>query len=306
MRLNNKDLFGIRQLSAEEIKLVMETAKKFKEFEKGDVKKSPFLRRKAMINLFFENSTRTRTSFELAGKRLSTDVINVSVATSSVKKGETLIDTAKTLDAMNIDAYVIRHGVAGIPQLFAKHVRGAVINAGDGANEHPTQALLDAFTILENKGSIEGLHVAIVGDILHSRVARSNIYLLKKLGADVTLIGPNTLLPDEFKSMGVRVTHSLDKNISDYDVVNILRIQLERQGAGFLPSLGEYRAIFGVNSARVEKMKDDVIIMHPGPMNRDVEISYDVADCGRQVILDQVENGVAVRMAVLSLLLKDN
>lgn len=306
MRLKNKDLFGIRQLSVEEIKLIMDTAAKFKEFEKGGVKKSPFLRRKAMINLFFENSTRTRTSFELAGKRLSTDVINVSIANSSVKKGETIIDTAKTLDAMNIDAYVIRHGAAGIPQHFAKHVRGAVINAGDGANEHPTQALLDAFTILEKKGTIEGLNVAIVGDIVHSRVARSNIYLLKKLGANVTLIGPNTLLPSEFEAMGVKISHKIDENLKEYDVVNILRLQLERQAAGFLPSLGEYRSLFGINMKRVEQMKDDVIIMHPGPMNRDVEISYDVADCDRQVILDQVENGVAVRMAVLYLLLNDN
>lgn len=301
MDLKKRDIFGIKDLSKEEILFILEKAAVYKKQMRNKEMKSSELKGKTVLNIFFENSTRTRTSFEIAGKRLGADVINISIATSSLKKGESLMDTAKTLDAMHVDSYVIRHSCSGAPMLFSKYVKGNVINAGDGANEHPTQALLDAFTIIEQKGKIEGLNIVILGDILHSRVARSNIYLLKKLGANVTLVGPTTLLPKEFEKMGVRVSNSLDSVIEEADVINILRIQLERQSDSFFPTVKEYAEQYGMNAARVAKTKKDVVIMHPGPMNRGVEIAFDVADCNRQFILEQVENGVAVRMALLAL-----
>lgn len=304
--LKGKSIFGTESLSREEIELIFKKTKEYKDISRKEDKKAPVLRGRTVLNLFFENSTRTRTSFEIAGKRLGADVINMSVATSALKKGESLMDTAKTLNAMNTDVYVIRHSVAGVPQMFSKYVDGAVLNAGDGANEHPTQALLDAYTIYEAKGSLNGIKVAIVGDILHSRVAKSNIYLLKKFGAEITLVGPETLVPKEFEKLGVKVSQDLDSVIEEMDVINILRIQLERQKDSFFPSVKEYHDLFGMNAKRMEKTKKDVLIMHPGPMNRGVEISFDTADCNRQVILDQVENGVAVRMALLDLIIRGN
>lgn len=304
MLLKNRDLFGIKDLSMEDIMTIFEKAKEFKELSRSNIKKSNLLRGKTIVNLFFENSTRTRTSFEIAGKRLGADVVNVSVSTSSIKKGESLLDTAKTLDAMKVDIYVIRHSQAGAPQLFSKYVTGNVINAGDGTHEHPTQALLDGFTIAETGKNFKGLNVAIIGDILHSRVARSNIHLLKKLGANVTLVGPATLIPEEFRSFGVEIENNLDKILDKIDVINLLRVQLERQGDSLFPSLDEYHKYFGLNNERLKKMKKDAIIMHPGPMNRGFEISFDVADCEKQVVLDQVENGVAIRMALLALIIE--
>ena len=304
MLLKKKNIFGIEELSKEEIELIFEETRKFKALSKKDIKKSAALKGRTVINIFFENSTRTRTSFELAGKRLGADVINISVSTSAISKGESLMDTALTLDAMHTDIYVLRHSVAGTAKMFAKYVKGSVIDAGDGANEHPTQALLDAFTILETRGSLEGLKVAIVGDIIHSRVAKSNIYLLKKYGAEITLVGPKTLVPEEFKQFGVKIVDRIDDIIEESDVINLLRIQTERQNDSFFPSIREYHDLYGMNSERLARTKKDVIIMHPGPMNRGVEISFDVADCDRQVILDQVENGVAVRMALLKLILE--
>lgn len=304
MLLEKRNIFGIEDLSKEEIEFIFEETKKFKQLSKKDVKASAALKGRTVINIFFENSTRTRTSFELAGKRLGADVINISVSTSAIKKGESLMDTAKTLDAMHTDVYILRHSIAGTAKMFAKYVKGSVIDAGDGANEHPTQALLDAFTILEKKGTLEGLKVAIVGDIVHSRVAKSNIYLLKKYGAEITLVGPRTLVPKEFEQFGVKISDRLDDVIEEVDVINLLRIQTERQEDSFFPSIKEYHDLYGMNKKRLEKTKKDVLIMHPGPMNRGVEISFDVADCERQVILDQVENGLAVRMALLKLILE--
>ncbi|BDU50394.1 aspartate carbamoyltransferase catalytic subunit [Haliovirga abyssi] len=304
MLLKNRNLFGIKDLSVEDIMAIFEKAKEFKALSRSKIKKNSLLRGKTVVNLFFENSTRTRSSFEIAGKRLGADVINMSVSTSSIKKGESLIDTAKTLDAMKADLYVIRHSQAGAPKMFSKYVSGQVINAGDGVHEHPTQALLDGFTIYETGKKFKDLNVAIIGDILHSRVARSDIYLLKKLGANVTLVGPATLIPDEFKSFGVEIENNLDNILGKMDVINLLRIQLERQGDSLFPSLDEYHNFFGLNDERLKKMKEDAIIMHPGPMNRGVEISFDVADCKQQVILDQVENGVAIRMALLALIIE--
>ncbi len=305
MSLKNRNIFGTRDLSEEDFFLICETAKKFKELSRSNEKKSNTLRGKTIINVFFENSTRTRMSFEIAGKRLGADVINMSVATSSLKKGESLMDTAKTLDAMNTDLYVIRHSAAGACRMFSKYTKGKVINAGDGASEHPTQALLDTYTIFENKQSFKGLKVAIVGDVLHSRVVRSNIYLLKTLGAQVVLVGPETLVPDEFKSFGVEITDDFDSVIDKVDVINVLRLQLERQKESFFPTIKEYNYFYGLTKERLVKTKKDVLIMHPGPMNRGVEIDFDVADSSRQVILDQVENGVAIRMALLYLILND-
>ena len=297
-----KDLLGIKEISIEDITLILETAAGFKDVLGRDIKKVPTLRGKTAVNLFFEPSTRTRTSFELAAKRLSTDVINFSVPTSSVVKGESLIDTALTVQALGADFIIIRHPSAGVPHLLARKLRASVINAGDGANEHPTQALLDAFTIQEKKVGIEGLDIAIVGDIMHSRVAKSNIYSLTKLGAKIRLIGPPTLIPEEMKEIGVGVFHTMEKGLKDVDVVMMLRIQMERQGKGFFPSTEEYSKNWGLTPERLSLAKDDAIVMHPGPMNRGIEIASEIADGPQSVILEQVTNGLAVRMAVMYLL----
>jgi aspartate carbamoyltransferase catalytic subunit len=301
-RLGGKDLLGIRELSVSEVELILDTAASFKEVSTREIKKVPTLRGKTVINLFFEASTRTRTSFEIAAKRLSADAINISTSTSAVVKGETLIDTAKNLEAMNPDCIVLRHSASGAPHLLARLMRIPVINAGDGANEHPTQALLDLYTIREKKGGLAGLKVAIVGDILHSRVARSNIYGFTKMGAEVHLAGPETMKPPEVESLGVHWQSNLREIIPEMDVIMMLRIQLERQGGGFFPTLREYSRFFGLNLEALKKAKPDVLIMHPGPINRGVEISPEVADGPFSVILDQVTNGVAVRMALLYLL----
>lgn len=301
---HRRDLLGIRNLSAEEIEGILKTAENFREISEREVKKVPTLRGKTIINLFFENSTRTKTSFELAAKRLSADAVNVSISTSSVTKGETLVDTALTLDAMSPDAIVVRHSCAGVPHQLAKISRAAVINAGDGTNEHPTQALLDAMTIREHKQRIAGLKVAILGDILHSRVARSNIQLLTKLGATVRVAGPKTLVPDAFEYLveeGLVVTPSVEEAIEETDVVMILRIQKERQDSAFFPTLSEYAIHYGLTQERLALAKKDAIVLHPGPMNRGIEIASDVADSSRSQILDQVKYGVTVRMAVLYL-----
>jgi aspartate carbamoyltransferase catalytic subunit len=296
-----KDLVGLESLSAAEIGALLDAAEAFKDVGTRDIKKVPALRGKTLVNFFVEPSTRTRVSFELAAFRLSADVINVSASTSSLTKGETLKDTALNLEALHADVIVLRHSSAGAAQFLAERLHASVINAGDGAHEHPTQALLDTFTIREKKGRIEGLHVAIIGDILFSRVARSNIHALTKLGARVTLVGPSTLVPREFEAMGCTVTHDIDAVLPKVDVVNLLRIQHERQRKEYFPSLGEYTSLFGLTKARAERLKPDALVMHPGPINRGVEIDSDVADSGRSVILDQVTNGLAVRMAVLYL-----
>ncbi len=305
MPLKNKDLLGIEELSVEEINLILDTAETFRDINNRRIKKVPTLRGKTIINLFFEASTRTRTSFEIAGKRLSADTINISASTSSVVKGETLIDTAQNLEAMAPDAIVIRHPSSGAPHQIAKYVKSAVINAGDGAHEHPTQALLDAFTIRRSKGKIAGLKIAVIGDVLHSRVARSNAYLLSKLGAQVIFAGPNTLLPHGFEKQfggNVKFAANVNEAIADADVVMMLRIQMERQSGGYFPSLKEYSIHYGLNMKRLALAKSDAIVLHPGPVNRGVEIESDVADGATSLILDQVANGVAVRMAVLYLL----
>ncbi|MDQ3634065.1 MAG: aspartate carbamoyltransferase catalytic subunit [Acidobacteriota bacterium] len=301
---HRRDLLGIRDLSAEEILGILRTAENFREVSEREIKKVPTLRGKTIINLFFEASTRTRTSFELAAKRLSADAVNVSISTSSVSKGETLVDTALTLDAMSPDCIVVRHGSAGVPHQLAKISRAAIVNAGDGTNEHPTQALLDAMTIREQKKEINGLKVAILGDILHSRVARSNIQLLTKLGATVRVAGPKTLVPNDFSYLveeGLTVTPNIEEAIEDSDVVMILRIQKERQDSAFFPTLSEYAIHYGLTQERLALAKKDAIVLHPGPMNRGIEIASDVADSSRSQILDQVKYGVAVRMAVLYL-----
>lgn len=297
----HKDLVGLQDLTAEEITHVLDTATAFKTVGTRDVKKVPALRGQTLVNFFVEASTRTRVSFELAAHRLSADVINVSASTSSLTKGETLKDTAKVFEANHADIIVIRHSSAGAAQFLAERLDASIINAGDGAHEHPTQALLDTFTIREKLGRIAGIHVAIVGDILFSRVARSNIHALLKLGAKVTLVGPSTLVPREFERMGVTVTHDLDSVLPEVDVVNLLRIQHERQRKEYFPSLGEYTALFGLTKQRAERLRPEALIMHPGPVNRGVEIDSELADSGRSVILDQVTNGLAVRMAVLFL-----
>jgi aspartate carbamoyltransferase catalytic subunit len=301
MSLKSKDLIGIKELSSQDIELVLETAAGFKDVIGRDIKKVPALRGKTTVNLFYEPSTRTRTSFELAAKRLSADVINISVSTSSVVKGETLLDTAKTVQALGADIVIIRHNCSGTPHFLARNLDASVVNAGDGTNEHPTQALLDLFTMKELKRRIEGLEVAIVGDILHSRVAKSNIYALTKLGARVRLIGPPTLVPDCMRELGTELFTDMDRGLEGADVIMMLRIQLERQGKGFFPSTNEYFRNWGLTAARVALAKEDAIIMHPGPMNRGIEISSEVADSKRSVILEQVTNGIAVRMAVLYL-----
>ncbi len=301
MSWNRKHLLDIESLSAAEINTVLETARAFKAVGERAIKKVPALRGKTVVNLFVEPSTRTRISFELAEQRLSADVINFSAEASSLKKGETLKDTAKNLEALNADIIVIRHSASGAPHFLSRFLRSSVVNAGDGAHEHPTQALLDTFTVLEKKGKIAGLNVTILGDILYSRVARSNIWALIKLGANVTLCGPSTLVPKVFEQMGCRVTYDFEEAIKNADVINLLRIQHERQRKTMFPSIGEYTSLWGLNKARMEKTKPDVLIMHPGPINRGVEIDSDIADCERSVILEQVTNGLAVRMAVLFL-----
>ncbi|MHB8882470.1 MAG: aspartate carbamoyltransferase catalytic subunit [Thermodesulfovibrionales bacterium] len=302
MGLSSKDLTGLKDLSPGDIGLILETAAGFKDVLGRDIKKVPALRGKTTVTLFYEPSTRTRTSFELAAKRLSTDVINISVSTSSVVKGETLIDTARNVEALGADFIIVRHSSSGIAQFLAKNLKASVINAGDGTNEHPTQALLDLFTIQEKKGRLNGLKVAIVGDILHSRVAKSNIYGLTRLGAEVRLIGPPTLVPGCLKDLGVRIFHDMDEGLQGADIVMMLRIQTERQGKGFFPSAEEYFKNWGLTTARLAAADPEALVMHPGPMNRGVEIASDVADGGRSVILEQVTNGLAVRMAVLYLL----
>lgn len=301
MPWTRKHLLDIESLSVEEITTVLETARAFKAVGERAIKKVPALRGKTVVNLFIEPSTRTRTSFELSEQRLSADIINFTAEASSLKKGETLKDTVRNLEALNVDFVVIRHSAAGAPHFLARVLAASVINAGDGAHEHPTQALLDTFTILERKGRIAGLNVTILGDILYSRVARSNIWALTKLGARVTLCGPATLVPRAFEQMGCRVTYNLEAAIRDADIINLLRIQHERQRKAMFPSLGEYTKFFGLTRERLALTKPDALIMHPGPINRGVEIDSDIADSGRSLILEQVTNGLAVRMAVLFL-----
>ncbi|MBN2507797.1 MAG: aspartate carbamoyltransferase catalytic subunit [Verrucomicrobia bacterium] len=302
MTWHRRHLLDIESLAPEEILLVLDTARAFKAVGQRAIKKVPALRGKTVVNLFIEPSTRTRTSFELAAVRLSADVINFNAEASSFKKGETLKDTARNLEALNADIFIIRHSAAGAPHFLARCVAGSVVNAGDGAHEHPTQALLDTFTIREKKGRIAGLNVVILGDILYSRVARSNIWALTKLGAHVTLCGPSTLVPRTFEQLGCRVSHNVDDAIASADVINLLRIQHERQRKTMFPGIGEYASLFGLNQARLARTRPEVLIMHPGPINRGVEIDSEIADGGRSVILEQVTNGLAVRMAALFLI----
>ncbi len=299
---NRKHLLDIQSLSAEEIVTVLDTALAFKAVGQRAIKKVPALRGKTVVNLFVEPSTRTRISFELAAQRLTADIINFSAEASSLKKGETLRDTARNLEALNADIIVMRHSASGAPHFLARFLRASVVNAGDGAHEHPTQAMLDCFTIREKKGKIAGLNVTILGDILYSRVARSNIWALTKLGARVTLCGPATLVPKVFERMGCRVTYNVDEAIEEADIINLLRIQHERQRKTMFPSIGEYSSLFGLTKARLARTKPEALIMHPGPINRGVEIDSEIADSSRSVILDQVTNGLAVRMAVLFLI----
>jgi len=296
-----KDLVALDVLSADEITLLLDTAKAFKGVGERTLKKVPALRGKTLVNFFVEPSTRTRTSFELAAMRLSADVVNIAATASSLQKGETLKDTALNLEALLADVIVLRHSSAGAAQFLAERLQASVINAGDGSHEHPTQGLLDVFTMRERAGRLEGLEVAIVGDILFSRVARSNVHALVKLGAKVTLVGPTTLVPRSLESLGVRVTHQLEDVLETSDVINLLRIQHERQRKEYFPSLGEYTSLFGLTKARAARLKPGCLIMHPGPINRGVEIDSDVADGPHNVILEQVTNGLAVRMAVLYL-----
>jgi aspartate carbamoyltransferase catalytic subunit len=297
-----KDLLGLAPLSAEQIRLVLDTAIPFREISERAIKKVPTLRGATIVNLFFEASTRTRISFEFAEKRLSADTVNVASAGSSVSKGETLVDTARNLEAMKIDMVVIRHGASGAAQFLAERIESNVINAGDGTNEHPTQGLLDILTLRNHLGDLTGRRICIVGDVLHSRVARSNIWGLTKLGADVAVCGPRSLLPNAIGEMGVTVFDRIEEAVEWADAFNVLRLQLERMQAGYIPSLREYNRVYGVTRARLERAPRDILILHPGPMNRGVEIDSDVADGPHSVILDQVTNGVAVRMAVLYLL----
>jgi len=300
--LKHKDLLDIERLSLEEIKLICNSAKYFKDIFTRSIKKVPILRGKTVCTLFYEPSTRTRLSFDLAAKRLSADIINVSVSTSSVVKGESLIDTVHTLEAMNADYIVMRHGVSLAPHFLSKNISSSVINAGDGFHAHPTQALLDAYSILEEKGSLENLKIVIVGDIQHSRVARSDIRVFQKLGAKVTLCGPPTLVPQNFKIFGVDISYNLDEAIKDADVINLLRIQKERQKGSLFPSLREYHKRFAMTEERLRKCKKDVILMHPGPVNRGIEIDNSIAEYSKFIMNEQVTNGVAVRMAIFYLL----
>lgn len=304
--MKKQDLLGLRDLSAQEIMNILNTAKEMKEIIQSPVKKAPHLQGKTVINLFYENSTRTRMSFELASKYLGANAANITAGGSSVEKGETLEDTARNLNAMAADIIVMRHNMSGAPHLIAPMVSAHVVNAGDGMHEHPTQALLDLFTMLEKKGTIQGLKVAIVGDLYHSRVVRSNIYGLLKLGAEVTVGGPSTLIPKDLEKMGVKVFRTVHEAIVDADVVMGLRIQLERQKKGLFPSVREYHRFFGIDDKRLKIAKPDVLVMHPGPVNRGVELSSAVVDGDQSVINEQVTNGVAVRMAVMHLLANNN
>jgi aspartate carbamoyltransferase catalytic subunit len=302
MSFPHRHLLGIEPLAASEIQTILDTADALREILDRPIKKVPALRGKTVVNLFYEASTRTRSSFEIAERVLSADSLSIAAAASSVTKGETLLDTARNLEAMNPDMVIVRHASSGAPHLLARHCRFSVVNAGDGAHEHPTQALLDALTIRQKKGRLSGLRVAIVGDILHSRVARSNLWLLSKLGAKATIAGPPTLVPPGLEGLA-RVTHSIDEAVEGADVIMMLRIQLERMSGGFFPTTREYHKRYGLTEERVRRAKKDVLVMHPGPMNRGVEIASEVADGPYSVILEQVTNGVAVRMAVLYLLL---
>jgi aspartate carbamoyltransferase catalytic subunit len=303
MQLSTKHLLGIRDLSAQDIQIILDTATQFKDVLQRPIKKVPSLRDVTIVNLFYENSTRTRISFELAEKRLSADTINFSSSGSSVSKGETLLDTVNNILSMKVDMVVMRHSASGAPHFLAKHIPAVIVNAGDGINEHPTQALLDAFSIREKLGSLEGKKVAIIGDIMHSRVALSNIYLLKKMGAEVTVAGPPTLIPKHIsEAFDVRVEYNVRNALQWCDVANVLRIQLERQNQVLFSSLREYNLAFGISKHLLDSLDKEIFIMHPGPINRGVELDSDVADSGQSLILDQVENGVAVRMAVLYLL----
>ena len=301
VKWSRKDLCGLEELNREEIELILSTAESFKEVTTREIKKVPALRGKTVVNLFYEPSTRTRVSFEVAAKRLSADVINISTETSSIKKGETLIDTGRNIQALNADIIVIRHNCSGAAVMLARHVDVSVVNAGDGWHEHPTQALLDMFTLKEKLGKIEGLNISIVGDIAHSRVARSNIYGLTKLGARVTVCAPKTLIPPGIEQMGVRITHNIDKALKNADAVNVLRMQFERDQETAFPDQVKYFKAFGITGERLKKAKKNIIVMHPGPLNRGIEISSEVADGPNSVILEQVTNGIAVRMAVLYL-----
>ena len=303
MKLSTKHLLGIKDLKKEDIELILSTAKEFKEVLQRPIKKVPSLRDKTIVNLFYENSTRTRISFELAEKRLSADTINFAASGSSVDKGETLLDTVNNILSMKVDMVVMRHASSGAPHFLAKHIPAIIINAGDGTNEHPTQALLDAFSMMEKFGDLKGLDVAIVGDIMHSRVALSNIYLLKKMGANITVVGPPTLIPKYLtEAFDVKVEYDIKKGLQNCDVANVLRIQLERQNQPLFSTLREYNLSYGISKKLLSSLNKEITIMHPGPMNRGVEIDSDVADGHQSIILNQVENGVAVRMAVLYLL----
>jgi aspartate carbamoyltransferase catalytic subunit len=301
MKWKRKDLVGIEELSAEELSIILDTAKSFKGVSTRSVKKVPALRGKTIVNLFFEPSTRTKTSFELAAKRLSADVLSFTAATSSVSKGETILDTARNIEAMKVDCFIVRHSIAGAAELIGKNVKSAVINAGDGCHEHPTQALLDIFTVKENLGKIKGVNISIIGDILHSRVARSNIWGFTKLGARVTVCGPPPLIPSGIEAMGGKITYNISHAVKTADIVYLLRLQKERQKENFLSSLKEYGNFYGINAERYREMKDKTFIMHPGPINRGVEIKSEVAEKDNSLILQQVTNGIAVRMAVLYL-----
>ena len=296
-----KHLVGLRELSRQELEFILDTAHGFEEISTRSIKKAPTLRGKVVVNMFFEDSTRTRNSFSLAASRLSADVIEFTKKSSAVNKGETLVDTARNLEAMGVDIVVIRHAAGGAPKLLSRSINACVVNAGDGCNEHPTQALLDVYTIRQARGSLEGLKIGIVGDIAHSRVARSNIYAMTKLGAEVTLIGPPTLMPARVRDLPVKVSYSLDAVIEQLDVINMLRIQFERMGGNPFPSVREYSHYFGLTVERMQRAKPDIVVMHPGPMNRGVEIESEVADGPNSVILKQVANGLAIRMAVLFL-----
>ncbi|MCA6378096.1 MAG: aspartate carbamoyltransferase catalytic subunit [Cytophagales bacterium] len=301
-KLSQRHLLGIKNLTRQDLELIFETADNFKDVINRPIKKVPSLRDVTIANVFFENSTRTRLSFELAEKRLSADVVNFSTSTSSVKKGETLLDTVNNILAMKVDMVVMRHASVGAPHFLAKHIKANIINAGDGTHEHPTQALLDSFSIREKLGAVEGKKIAIIGDILHSRVALSNIFALKKLGAEVMVCGPPTLLPKHIASLGVIVEWDVKKALAWCDVANVLRIQLERQQIKYFPSLREYSLYYGINKKILDDLKKEIVLMHPGPVNRGVELTSDAADSHHSIILDQVENGVAIRMAVLYLL----
>lgn len=302
MQLKIKHLLGLEGVSADDIRTILDTAVSFKQVLERPIKKVPTLQGKTIVNLFYENSTRTRISFELAEKRLSADSVNFSVSGSSVSKGETFKDTVRNIEAMKVDMIVVRHASAGVPHYLTKITKATVINAGDGIHEHPTQALLDMYSIREKLGKLEGLKVGIVGDIAHSRVALSNIYGLQAMGAEVSVCGPATMIPRNISDLGVKVIHNIDEAIQENDVLNILRIQLERKAGASLPSTREYHKYYGITKERMEKNKKDVLLLHPGPINRGVEISSEMADGEHQIILDQVTNGVAVRMAILYLL----